>query len=148
MTAIRHAEPGDHARVPRVIDQWWGGRRMRDMLPHLFFVHFRETSFVAERDGELAGFLAGFLSQTFPDDAYIHFVGVDPELRGLGLGRELYERFFAAAREHGRSVVRCVTSPVNEGSIRFHERMAFEVDRIVEDYDGSGESRVLLLRRI
>ena len=73
---VRHAEPDDHARVVAVIDDWWGGRAMADMLPHLFFVHFRDTSFVAEEDGELAGFLCGFRSQTFADEAYVHFVGV------------------------------------------------------------------------
>jgi ribosomal protein S18 acetylase RimI-like enzyme len=145
---IRHAEPADHATVIRVIDEWWGGRRMRDMLPRLFFVHFRETSFVAEEDGRLVGFLAGFLSQTYPEEAYIHFVGVDPARRGRAIARELYERFFAAARTHGRSLVRCVTSPLNEGSIRFHERMGFSVERVAENYDGSGEGRVLFVRRL
>src|SRR5919202_4430977 len=111
MPTIRNAEPSDHARVAAVIDDWWGGRAMRDMLPRLFFVHFRETSFVAEDDGELVGFLNGFLSQTHADEAYVHFVGVHPAHRGGGLARELYERFFAVARAHGRSVVRCVTSP-------------------------------------
>jgi ribosomal protein S18 acetylase RimI-like enzyme len=145
---IRHAEPADHARVVAVVDDWWGGRRMRDMLPRLFFVHFRETSFVAEANGELVGFLAGFLSQTYPDEAYIHFVGVHPEHRSAGLARGLYEWFFAAARARGRSLVRCVTSPRNEGSIRFHERMGFEVERVADDYDGSGESRILFARRL
>ena len=70
---IRHAEPTDHARAAAVIDDWWGGRQMQDMLPRLFFTHFRDTSFVAEEDGELAGFLCGFLSQTYPDQAYVHF---------------------------------------------------------------------------
>ena len=51
---------------------------MVDMLPKLFFVHFRDTSFVAERNGELAGFLVGFLSQSEPDAAYVHFVGGQP----------------------------------------------------------------------
>ena len=57
---------------------------MAAMLPKLFFVHFRDTSFVAEDDGALAGFLCGFRSQTFPDEAYIHFVGVDPAHARLG----------------------------------------------------------------
>src|SRR6476646_4523170 len=43
------------------------------------------------------------------DEAYIHFVGVDPARRTTGLGRTLYERFFAAVAD--RSVVRAVTSP-------------------------------------
>lgn len=145
---VRRAEPADHARVVAVVDDWWGGRRMRDMLPRLFFVHFRETSFVAEDDGRLVAFLVGFLSQTYPDEAYIHFVGVDPAHRGAGLARDLYERFFAAARADGRSVVRCVTSPANEGSIAFHERMGFSIERVAENYDGSGESRVLFVRRL
>jgi ribosomal protein S18 acetylase RimI-like enzyme len=145
---LRHAEPADHARVAAVIDDWWGGRQMRDMLPRLFFTHFRDTSFVAEDDRELAGFLCGFLSQTFPDEAYVHFVGVAPAHRRAGLARELYERFFAAARAQGRATVRCVTSPVNTGSVAFHRRLGFEADAEVEDYDGSGESRVLLRKTL
>jgi ribosomal protein S18 acetylase RimI-like enzyme len=145
---IRQAEPADHARVAAVIDDWWGGRAVRDMLPRLFFTHFRDTSFVAEEDGELAGFLCGFLSQTHPDQAYVHFVGVSPDHRHAGLAGELYERFFAVARAAGRTSVHCVTSPRNTGSIAFHTRIGFEVEAEVEGYDGSGESRVLLRRAL
>ena len=143
---VRHAEPADYARVIAVIDQWWGGRPMAAMLPKLFFVHFRDTSFVAEDDEGLAGFLCGFRSQTYADEVYIHFVGVDPARRGSGLGRALYERFFAAVAP--RTVVRAVTSPVNEGSVAFHQALGFEVERVDEDYDGLGEVRVLLVKRL
>ena len=142
---IRPAEPADYGRVIAVIDEWWGGRQMTAMLPKLFFVHFRDTSFVAEDDGALAGFLCGFRSQTFEDEAYVHFVGVDPAQRGSGLGRELYQRFFDAVAP--RSVVRAVTAPVNERSVAFHRAIGFEVDRLDEDYDGRGQSRVLLVWR-
>jgi len=145
---IRHAEPSDHARVAAVIDDWWGGRRMRDMLPRLFFTHFRDTSFVAEDGGELVGFLCGFLSQTYADEVYVHFVGVAPEHRQAGLARELYERFFAAARAAGRTSVHCVTSPGNTGSLAFHARLGFEVEAEVEGYDGASESRVLLRKAL
>ena len=115
----------------------------------LFFLHFEGTSFVAERDdGSIAGFLIGFLSQTSDDEAYVHFVGVAPDQRGTGLGRRLYERFFATALEHARPVVRCVTSTVNDESIAFHEALGFAVDRIATDYDGPGEDRVLLVKRL
>jgi predicted GNAT superfamily acetyltransferase len=145
-TLIRHAEPADYGPVIEVIDGWWGGREMAAMLPKLFFVHFRDTSFIAEEDGELAGFLCGFRSQTYDDEAYVHFVGVDPRRRGSGLGRELYERFFTAVAP--RTVVRAVTSPVNEPSVAFHRAIGFEVDRIDADYDGRGQSRVLLVRNL
>jgi ribosomal protein S18 acetylase RimI-like enzyme len=143
---IRHAEPADYGCVISVVDDWWGGRTMTAMLPKLFFVHFRDTSFVAEDDGELAGFLCGFRSQTYDDEAYVHFVGVDPSHRGDGLGRLLYERFFDAVRP--RTIVRAVTSPVNERSVAFHQAIGFEVEKVDDAYDGRGEARVLLLKRL
>src|SRR3954463_3336425 len=133
-TLIRHAEPADYGPVIDVIDAWWGGREMAAMLPKLFFVHFRDTSFVAEDDEGLAGFLCGFRSQTYDDEAYVHFVGVDPGRRGSGLGRQLYEQFFEAVAP--RTIVRAVTSPRNTPSVAFHRALGFEVAKIDEAYDG------------
>ena len=118
---------------------------MAVMLPKLFFVHFRDTSFVAEDDGgELAGFLCGFRSQTFEEEAYIHFVGVDPGRRASGLGRELYQRFFTAIEP--RTIVRAITSPVNERSVAFHQALGFEIEGVDDDYDGRGEARVRFVK--
>ena len=152
---IRHLEPSDFPYIISVINDWWGGRRMADMLPKLFFVHFRQTSFVAEQGENIIGFLVGFVSQTFSNEAYIHFVGVHPDFRKKGLGRALYEQFFDSTKKLGCNVVRCVTSPVNKGSISFHLRMGFyfepgskNVDTIpvVENYDGTSEDRVLFYK--
>jgi|WetSurMetagenome_2_1015567.scaffolds.fasta_scaffold159226_3 GNAT superfamily N-acetyltransferase len=152
---IRHAEPSDYQPIIAVLDDWWGGRRMTDMLPKLFFVHFRPTSFVAEHDGRIVGFVIGFVSQTFSEEAYIHFTGIHPEFRKKGLARALYERFFAAVGKRGCRTVRCVTSPVNKNSIAFHRRMGFSIEDsdmivdgvpVVEGYDGKGEGRVLFCK--
>jgi predicted GNAT superfamily acetyltransferase len=152
---IRPANASDHAAVVRVLNDWWDGRPVSDMLPRLFFVHFRDTTFIAERDGRLAGFLCGFFSQTFAAEAYIHFVGVHPGERKSGLGRSLYERFFEVCRGAGRSVVRCVTSPANKVSIAFHRRLGFQIEPgngevdgipVTQDYDGMAGSRVLFTR--
>jgi len=121
---------------------------MAPALPQLFFLHFEGTSFVAEDGDELVGFLIGFLSQTVDDEAYIHFVGVAPEHRGEGVGRALYARFFDEVGAQGRSVVRCVASPTSTDSIAFHEALGFETERVVPDYDGPGEDRVLLVKRL
>jgi ribosomal protein S18 acetylase RimI-like enzyme len=145
---IRHTRPSDYGRVIGRVNVWWGGREMAPALPQLFFLHFEGTSFVAEEGDALAGFLCGFLSQTSPDEAYIHFVGVPPERRGEGIGRSLYERFFAEVRGSGRSVVRCATSPADAESVSFHEALGFEVDRIAKDYEGPGEDRMLLVKRL
>ncbi len=114
MLQLRSLDETDYAPLIAVLDLWWGGRRMTAMLPRLFFAHFRDTSFAAEADGTIVGFLVGFVSQTRSDEAYIHFVGVHPDYRQQGVGAQLYQRFFAAARALGCKTVRCVTSPVNQ----------------------------------
>lgn len=154
---IRHTEPSDYPTIIAVVDEWWGGRRMAGMLPKLFFVHFQPTCFVAEHYGEIVGFVTGFVSQTFPEEAYIHFVGVHPAFRRNGLARTLYERFFGSVRNSGCRIVRSVTSPVNKNSISFHRRMGFSIEGgdkvvegvpVVEGYDGKGEDRVLFYRTL
>lgn len=129
---------------------------MSRKLPRLFFRHFGDTSFVAEEDGALVGFLVGFVSQGVAGEAYIHFVGVHPAYRARGVGRRLYEAFFEKARYRGCDTVRCITSPANKGSIAFHTRMGFEIlpgDGEVDevsfhtDYDGGGEDRVVFSKR-
>jgi ribosomal protein S18 acetylase RimI-like enzyme len=152
---IRPIRPSDCRLVISVIDDWWDGRHMADMLPRLFFEHFTDTCFAAERDGELVGFLVGFTSQSRPGEAYIHFVGVHPGERGHGLGRRLYEHFFAVVRARGCDQVRAVTAPVNQGSVRFHQRMGFDIEPadteaggspVAADYDGSGQDRVRFVK--
>ena len=144
---IRPARPSDYERVIAVVEEWWGGRDMRPLLPRLFLDHFAETSLIVEDDGRLEAFLVGFFSPARPDEAYVHFVGVRPGCRRSGLARALYERFFELVRADGRSVVRCVTSPVNEGSIAFHRRLGFEAE-LVRDHDGPGTDRVAFAKRL
>jgi ribosomal protein S18 acetylase RimI-like enzyme len=125
---LRGAQPSDHTRVRSVIDSWWGGRSMAGMVPKIFFVYFQDTSFVVEdAAGQLVAFLCGFQSQTDPDDAYIHFAGVAPACRRLGLARHLYETFFRAAAKRGARRCRCVTSVANMPSANFHRCMGFTV---------------------
>lgn len=154
---IRHVEPGDYQPIISVVDAWWGGRPMVGMLPKLFFVHFRSTSFAAVVDGQIVAFLIGFVSQTYPDQAYVHFLGVHPARRGEGLGRLLYERFFATVASLGCRTVHSVTAPVNRNSIAFHRRMGFSLLEsdvkvngvpVAVGYDGEGEDRVVLTKNL
>ncbi|MEO6822657.1 MAG: GNAT family N-acetyltransferase [Candidatus Nanopelagicales bacterium] len=125
---IRNARPDDHPVIVAVVDDWWDGRAMSGQLSRLFLEHFSGTSLVAEDDGELVGFLVGFLSQDRPDEAYVHFVGVRPDQRGAGVARMLYERFEQQVAALGASRLRCVTSTVNEASVRFHTSIGFTIE--------------------
>ena len=159
----RQPTEADHARVQAVLAEWWGhmGGEHGDLqrallLPRLFLQHMTDTStLVEDADGRVVAFLVGFLSPARPDAAYIHFVGVDPAARGGGLGRRLYEAFFAFAAARGAREVRCITGPGNRASVAFHTRMGFALepgDReedgvpVHSDYDGPGLDRVSFVR--
>jgi len=130
---------------------------MAALLPRLFFIHFRDTSFVVEDAGRIVAFLVGFVSQSQPGQAYIHVVGVDPNRRREGLARGLYERFFAAVRARGCREVHLVTAPVNRESVAFHGRLGFVPQPgdahadgvpVTADYDGRGHARVRFVRSL
>lgn len=154
---FRSVKGSDYYIISPLINEWWGGRNMSDMLPKLFFDHFTNTSFIAENNGEIIGFLIGFLSQSHPDESYIHFVGVHPDFRKHNIGRELYNQFFNVVKQHGCNIVRCVTSPVNKVSIAYHTKMGFEIEEgdkkidsveVNTNYDGLNQDRVLFIKHL
>jgi len=126
---VRLVKGSDYYIISPLINDWWNGRQMSDLLPKLFFDHFKNTSFIVEEEGEIIGFLIGFLSQSYSNEAYIHFVGIHPKHRGKGIGRQLYNQFFDVIKQNGRNIVRCVTSPVNKASIDYHTKMGFEIEQ-------------------
>jgi ribosomal protein S18 acetylase RimI-like enzyme len=157
---FRRPTPDDHPRLDAVIDEWWGGRRLRHLLPRLWLEHFAGTSWLVEDgDGRLAGFLVGFLSQDDPTTAYAHMIASDPNRRRRGLGATLYERFFEDARARGATRVTAVTWPGNRQSIAFHRAVGFAIDDgpgtqpiygtpAHPDHDGDGEDRVVFVRAL
>ncbi|WP_405479445.1 GNAT family N-acetyltransferase [Streptomyces sp. NBC_00009] len=164
MPEVRPAHVRDHPALVRHVQNWWGdsrsparARELSRLLPKVFLQFFAGTSLVVEGEAGIRAFLVGFHSADNDTEAYIHFVGVDPELRGRGVARGLYEAFFRQAAGAGRREVRAITSPGNTGSIAFHRAMGFTLERgdreidgvpVHSDYDGPGEDRVCFVRAI
>lgn len=158
--AFRRPVEDDYAAIISVVDDWWGGRSMSHLLPRLWLLHFTGTSWIAQTDdGRLAGFLIGFHSPDQADVAYCHMIATNPNVRGRGLGRALYERFFADARAAGRNRVVAITWPANRISIAFHRALGFELQAgpgsqnlygvpAFDRYDYDTEDRSVLIRRL
>ncbi len=155
---LRRPVESDHARIIGVVDDWWGGRRMRQLLPRLWFRHFTGTSWVAEDpSGRLVGFAVAFISPDDPATGHVHLVGTDQNRRRIGIGRTLYRQVFAdlAARDVRR--IEAVASPDNHAAIAFHRALGFRIDdgpgtqRIYgtpayPGYDGGDDDRVVFIR--
>lgn len=154
---LRQLEQSDCEFVTSVVDEWWGGRSVRQLLPRLFFEHFNDTSLVLTEESGIIAFLVGFRSQSQPHVAYIHFIGVDPAQRGKGLARMLYLKFFEHMKSLGCTEVQCITSPVNKTSIAFHTAMSFNIvpgDSVVDDvpvhrhHAGAEQHRVVFCKML
>ena len=52
-------------------------------------------------------------------------VGVEDEVRGQGVGRQLVERAIAFAREQGASYIKLIVDPTNTPAIVLYQRMGF-----------------------
>ena len=158
--SLRNTREDDHPAIVDAISRWWdtpNAATVASMLPRLFLQFFTRTSWIVESEsGELGAFLIAFRSQDDPTVAYIHFVGVDPELRGAGLGRGLYELTFETMKAAGCTEIRAITGPKNRRSQAFHAAMGFTPsgDRSIDgvmaypDYDGPGEPRVVFTRQL
>jgi N-acetylglutamate synthase-like GNAT family acetyltransferase len=157
---LRHAREDDHRAIVDGIGRWWDvpdPSRLQGLMPRLFLQHFAGTSWIVESEsGELGAFLVGFRSQDHPEVAYIHFIGVDPELRRAHIASQLYELFFAQMQDLGCTEVHAITGPPNRRSQQFHAAMGFTahgdepVDGVMayRDYDGPGEARVAFTRSL
>ena len=54
----RRPTEADYPTIIELVDEWWGGRRMRALLPRLWFQHFTGTSWILETAaGKPAGFV-------------------------------------------------------------------------------------------
>jgi ribosomal protein S18 acetylase RimI-like enzyme len=155
---LRRPTEADHTRIIRVVDDWWGGRNLRHLLPRLWLQHFTATSWLAEEaNGALAGFLIGFVSPDDPSVGYIHMAASGPNHRRHGLGRRLYAAFADDVRARGVRELRAITWAGNRQSIAFHRALGFRVDdgpgtqrvygtTAYPDYEGDGEDIVVFRR--
>ena len=157
---LRRPVEADYPTVIAVVDDWWNGRRLRAILPRLWFQHFTGTSWIAEtEDGRLAGFLVGFVSPDDPTTGYVHMIAADPNVRTRGLGRALYGAFIGDVAARGVQRIKAITWPGNRTSVAFHRAIGFQIDDgpatqrlygtpAYPEYDGEGEDRVVLIRDI
>jgi len=72
-------------------------------------------------------------------------VGIHPDHRRQGVGRLLYENFAARCQSLGCLRIKAITTVGNEGSLRFHEALGFDVEE-VDDYAGPSRKRLVFTK--
>jgi GNAT superfamily N-acetyltransferase len=151
---VRPITKADFDRVVEVIDHWWGGPISTFAHP-IFFYELGGAALVVEEGSLMIGFLLGFVvtgtGARLPGGdgrcGYVHLVGIHPDFRRRGVGRLLYDRFTQDCRTAQCGVMKAITTPGHEGSIRFHVALGWDVQE-VDDYAGPGRRRIVFTKRL
>ncbi len=90
--------------------------------------------FVAKEGEKIVGFVAGdadwFSKRERKKVGAVHEIVVDPDRRGLGIGKALMERILDYFRESGLDTVELWVGDENERALRFYKSLGFkEKDR-------------------
>lgn len=127
-TAFRPVADGDVARLGPLHDALFPGTHTTGeaLVVRRDDEHLR---LVAERDGELLGYVA---VERHPGTAgYIDFVGVDPAHRRRGLGAELIRAGVTALRAIGCDEVSLTVRADNEGARAMYAALGFVEERVI-----------------
>src|SRR2546423_433797 len=85
----------------------------------------RERSWIADRDGEIAGSV--FCAEKSKSVAALRLLYVEPSVRGLGIGSRLVDECISFARRTGYSKLSLWTNSVLHSARRIYERAAFKL---------------------
>lgn len=115
------------------IDERIGGEYRPDVWERRIGYYLRrdpDAALVAEHDGEVVGFMLGEVrSGEFGLEeatGWIEVLGVDPEHRGLAIGRRLAEAMLQHFRGLGAKSVRTLVNEDMEGIASFFASLGFE----------------------
>jgi GNAT superfamily N-acetyltransferase len=153
---VRRITKKDFDRIVEVIDHWWGGPLGTFAHP-IFFYELGGQALVVEKEGEMIGFLLGFVvhgsdlpeptGTDAPQTGYVHLVGIHPDYRRQGVGRVLYQRFTEACKAVGCLKMKAITAVGNEISIRFHVAQGWDMVEI-DDYAGPDRRRIVFTKAL
>lgn len=143
---IRGISKADFDYVASVLDRWWGGPSGERAHP-VFFYELGKDALIAEEEGQVVGFLLGFVAPTTPPTGYVHLVGIHPDFRRRGVGQKLYAEFTERCSAAGVQRLKAITTVGNDGSVAFHRALGFET-REDPDYAGPDRARLVFTKEL
>lgn len=86
--------------------------------------HFAQTCILAERDGQLMGWISGYAPPTHTDSLFVWQVAVAEQARGTGLASRMLDALVARPALSGLNTLRTTITADNAASWRLFESFA------------------------
>jgi len=102
---------------------------LEDYDSHIYKIllkYFDNTCFTAEHNGEVAGFVISFMSQTSKDTCFLWQIGVDPAFQGKGIATDLLKKFEKHLKELGCKRIELTIDPENIASQKLFEKNGYK----------------------
>lgn len=132
---IREGQPEDAEAVYRLVA---GLKPLIQHTPYTYWLLFKYSShrcLVAERDGQVVGFVTSFLSDSTPPVLLVWQIGVVPSLRGTGLADRLLDRIAEVGRQVGAAMIEATIEEDNPSSRRAFERLASRLNSELQEVE-------------
>lgn len=113
---LRHPTVDDGAQIHQLIEQCPPLDLNSTYLYLLQCTHFANTCLVAEIDGEVAGFVSGYIKPGAPDTYFLWQVAVGQALRGQGMARKMIDAVLDRPECQGIKHLETTITPDNEAS--------------------------------
>lgn len=141
--AFRTMTPEDASEVAALDAKCFGEHDAWSCAGFFYAAHHRNSKYiVAEFNGQIIG-CAGV--EFLKDCAEVQTLAIDPNYRGLGLGRQLFTKLLATVIERGLRTIILEVRPSNMAAVKLYESFGFQVvDRLENFYED--EDALIMLR--
>ncbi|MGQ9721422.1 MAG: GNAT family N-acetyltransferase [Candidatus Jordarchaeum sp.] len=153
---IRHAETSDIHQVMRINQV-----TLPENYPYPFFIEilkkYPRSFIVAEKDGEIAGYMMNRIEKGLPGvfntkfhrvtKGHVVSIAVLPEHRKRGLGKRLMLEGMKAMKDYGAEEFVLEVRITNEAALAMYKSLGFTVERELRGYYHDGESAYLMSKK-
>lgn len=151
MMRIRNPKESEFKKVYRFISKCKPLESYKAHFYKIMLRYFKDTCFIANCEGRIAGFVLGFISQTQDKTFFLWQIGVNPSMQGKGVGQIFLKTVEKNIKKKGIERIELTIAPKNKPSQRLFEKNGYSVisqreDEVVEfknkkaikDYYGPG----------
>lgn len=140
MIFIRNFKPKDLGKVYEIECESFADPYHVMFLLNLYEL-YRDTFFVAEKDGIVVGYV---ISRVVSDRGHVLAIAVDPKHRKKGIGRALMDVVEERLRESKAREIWLEVRVSNRGAIEFYKKLGFVERGFMPHYYSDGEDAIIL----